>query len=107
MAVQGSGPVGYTLTYKLSSVGSFPGPIFFLHFLFVTCLAEKIGFPCTNKACQKKMNAHRLPICISLRAGWVCSSALQPNFRLSLCAWSLGGTMAVQCGGPVVYTLDC
>ena len=51
---------------------------FFWHF-FVTCLAEKIGFPCTNKACQKKMNAHRLPICMSLRAWWVCSSNLQPK----------------------------
>ena len=41
---------------------------------FVTCLAEKIDFPCTNKASQKKMNAHRLPSCstgcILLCAGW-------------------------------------
>ena len=46
---------------------------------FVTCLAEKIGLPCTNKACQKKSNAHRLSICIPLCAGWVCSSDLQPK----------------------------
>ena len=30
--------------------------------LFVTCPEEKDGFHCTNKACRKKMNAHRLPI---------------------------------------------
>ena len=32
----------------------------FLH--FVTCPEEKNGFHCTNKACLKKMNAHRLPL---------------------------------------------
>ena len=40
-----------------------------VHELAVSCLDEKIGFLCTNKACQKKMNAHRLPISISLCAG--------------------------------------
>ena len=49
--------------------------------LFFTCLAENIGFPCTKEACWKKINAHRLPICISLCAGWVCTTDLQ---------WSLG-----------------
>ena len=71
----------------------------------VACLAEKIGFPCTNKACKKKMSAHRLPICISLCAGWVCSFDLQPNFCLSVCTWSLSSTMAVQGSGSVVYSL--
>ena len=50
---------------------------------FVTCLAEKVGFPCTNKACQKKWNSHRLPICIFLSARWVCSSDLQPKLSYS------------------------
>ena len=54
----------------------------FLHFFF-TCLPEKIGFPCTNKACQKKRNSHRLPICIFLSATWVCSSDLQPKLSYS------------------------
>ena len=43
---------------------------FFLHF-FVTCDDEKIGFLCTNKACQEKMNAHNLAISNSLCARWV------------------------------------
>ena len=51
---------------------------------FVTCLAEKIGFHCTNKACQKKISAHRLAICISLCAAWVCSSDLQPTLWQTL-----------------------
>ena len=54
MAVQGGGPVVYTSTHKVHSVGSIPRPNFFA--FFVTCLPEKIGFPCINKACQKKMN---------------------------------------------------
>ena len=54
MAVQGGGPVVYTTSHKVHSVGSISGPIFFA--FFVTCLAEEIGFPCTYKACQKKMN---------------------------------------------------
>ena len=73
----------YTQDFRTAGVGSIPtgyGPVFFFA-LFVTCLAEKIGFPCTNKACQKKISAHRLAICISSCAGWVCSSDLQPNFR--------------------------
>ena len=61
--------------YALCTAGSLAGvqtqDRFFLHF-FVTCLAEKIGFPCTNKACQKKRNSHRLPMCIFLSARWVC-----------------------------------
>ena len=44
-----------------------------------TSVAEKIGFPCTNEACQKKVSAYRLPICISLCAGWVCTSDMQPK----------------------------
>ena len=57
---------------------------FLLHF-FSTCLAEKIGFPCINKACWKTINAHRLhrlPICITLCAGWVCSTDLQSSLGL-------------------------
>ena len=50
---------------------------------FFTCLPEKIGFPRTNKACQKKRNSHRLPICIFLSARWVCSSDLQPKLSYS------------------------
>ena len=49
MAVHGNGPVVYALTHNLARVGSIPRPIFFA--FLVTCLAEKIGFPCTNKAC--------------------------------------------------------
>ena len=41
-------------------IGSIPGPIVFC--TFVTCPEEKNGFHCTNKACRKKMNAHRLPL---------------------------------------------
>ena len=79
---------------------------FFVAF-FVTCLGDKIGFPCTNKACHKKMNAYRLPIRISLCAGWVCSSPLQPNFRVSVYRWSLIGTMVLQAGGLVLCTVCC
>ena len=50
--------------------------------LFFTCLPEKIGSPCTNKACWNKINAHRLPICIPLCAGWVCSTDLQASLGL-------------------------
>ena len=49
---------------------------------FFTCLPEKIGSPCTNKACWKKINAHRLPICIPLCAGWVCSTHLRSSLSL-------------------------
>ena len=52
-----------------------------LHFFF-TCLPEKIGSPCTNKACWKKISAHRFPICIPLCAGWVCSTHLQSSLGL-------------------------
>ena len=62
IVVQGSGPVVCTIYCWFTGMGSNPGPIFLA--FFVTCLAEKIGFPCTNKACQKKRNSHRLPICI-------------------------------------------
>ena len=81
MAVHGSGPVVYALTHKFAGVSSIAVPIFFFSF-FGTCLAEKIGFPCTNKACWKRINAHRLPICISLRAGWVCSTDQPLSLRL-------------------------
>ena len=57
-----------------------PDRIFFA--IFFTCLAEKIGSQCTNKACWKKINAHRLPICISLCAGRVCSTDLQSPLGL-------------------------
>ena len=30
--------------------------------LLVTCPEEKNGLHCTNQACRKKMNAHRLPL---------------------------------------------
>ena len=49
---------------------------------FFTCLPAKIGSPCTNKAFWKKINAHRLPICIPLCARWVCSTDLQSRLRL-------------------------
>ena len=50
----------------------------------------------------KKLNADRLPICISLCSWWVCSSNLQPNFRLSFGAWSLSITTVLRAGGLVV-----
>jgi hypothetical protein len=37
-----------------------PGPIVFC--TFVACPEEKNGYHRTNKACRKKMNAHRLPL---------------------------------------------
>ena len=58
----------YALVYKIIGGGSILGPIFFA--LFVTCREEKNGFHCTNKACRKKMNAHRLPI-PNLTVCWV------------------------------------
>ena len=58
LVVQGSGPVLCTLCH-FTGVGSNPGPIFLA--FFVTCLAEKIGFPCTNKACQKKAEGSTTP----------------------------------------------
>ena len=71
----------YALVYEWAGVDSIHGPIFFA--CFVTCLDEKIGLLCTNKACQKKMNAHRLSLSISLCAGRVCSSDLQPKLSCS------------------------
>ena len=62
MSVPASGPVVYALVYKMIGGGSIPALIFFA--LFVTCREEKNGFHCTNKACRKKMNAHRLLISI-------------------------------------------
>ena len=59
-----------------------PGTDFFFA-IFVTCHAGKIGVPCTNKACQKKRNSHRLPICIFLSARCVCTSDLQPKLSYS------------------------
>ena len=83
MAVQGSGPVVCTLCCWFAGMSSNRHEFKsrtdrFLHFFF-TCLAEKISFPCTIKACQKKLNAHRVPIGISLCAGWVCSTDLQSS----------------------------
>ena len=49
---------------------------------FFTCLPEKIGSPCTHKACWNKINAYRLPICIPVCAGWVCSTDLQASLGL-------------------------
>ena len=69
----------------------FPG-LCFLAF-FGTSLAEKTGFGCTNKSCQKKVSAHMPPICISLCVGWVCKFVVQPNFRLSFI--SLHGPLAL------------
>ena len=50
---------------------------------------------------QKKRNADNFPICISLYSWWVCSSNLQPNFRLPFGAWSLIITTVLQAGGLV------
>ena len=47
-----------------SPVGSNPGPIFLA--FFVTCLAEKIGFPCTHKACQKKRKPYFSTLCATV-----------------------------------------
>ena len=70
----------YALVCKLADVGSVPQPIFFA--FLVTCLDEKIGFLCTNKACRKKMNAH-----ISISLCWVgvqpTNSDLQPKLSCS------------------------
>ena len=81
ITVSGGGPVVYALVYTMACVSSIPDRFFFV--FFVTCLDDKIGFLCTNKACRKKMNADRLPISISLCAGWVCSSDLQPKLSCS------------------------
>ena len=87
----GRWPRGIYHHQKLGWV-KFSDPVFFA--LFVTCLAEKIGFACTNTACKKKMNAHRFPICISLCAEWVCSSGLQPKLP---CSSQSDGKIVVAC----------
>ena len=51
---------GTCLDLQEMCTGSDRGPSF--PALFVTCPEEKNGFHCTNKACRKKINAHRLPI---------------------------------------------
>ena len=76
--------------------------VFFLD-LLALLLPRKIDFPCAYKAYYKKLNADILLICISLCSWWVCSSNLQPNFRVSFSAWSLSITMIVQAGSRVVY----
>ena len=94
MAVQGSEWSSGMYSMLLLRWQGFNSLTNFFFAFFVTCLAEKIRFPCTNKACQKKMNAHRLPICISLCAVWVCSSDLQPNLS---CSSQSDGKIVVAC----------
>ena len=67
-------------------IGSIPGPPpFFCTFCHLSCEEKWVSLH--NKACWKKMNAHRLPIPIELCAGWVCSrpcgSDLQPKLSCS------------------------
>ena len=92
MAVSGGGPVVHALLCTWAGGDSIPRPIFCA--FLVTCPDKKIGFQCTNKACQKKMNAHRLPISISLCAGWVCSSDLQPKLS---CGSQSDGKIVFAC----------
>jgi len=73
---------------------------------FFTCLPEKIGSPCTNKAFWKKINAHRLPICIPVCAGWVCSTDLQSSLRLYMVPEDTGGNTRQWSSGDPVAAVD-
>ena len=64
-------------------------------------------FSCTNESRQKKVSAYSLPIPISLCAGWVCSSLLEPNYCVLVYTWSLSLTMVVQARGLLVCNLCC
>ena len=52
-----------------------------LHFFSLVFL-RKLVLRGTNKACWKKINAHRLPICIPLCAGWVSSTHWRSSLSL-------------------------
>ena len=84
LAVHSGGPVVYANIHIFIGVGSIPTAYrleLFGHFFSLVFL-RKLVLRAQTKRCWKKINAHRLPICIPLCAGWVCSTHLRSSLSL-------------------------